>query len=463
MGQTAATRTSDEEDPVKTRIKEIVAGLAGFLRGLHAAKLALLGYLSYLVLGWLLLCVPFLQREPGVTALDNLFIATSAVSTTGLVTVSVSDSYNFFGQLVVLVLIQLGGIGYMTFGSFVILSRKKQLPAERSEVGQTVFSLPKSFRIDKFIRSVVTFTVVIEFCGALALYPIFRNAGDPQAVWSAIFHSVSSFCTAGFSLYNSSFEAYAGSFWLNAVVATLSYLGAIGFIVWVDYWRMIRGKTQQVTLTSRIIVWTTLWLTVAGTVLIFLCEPGIQTKPLEEKLMAAFFQAMTAMTTVGFNTISISEISRAVLLVLTILMLIGASPSGTGGGLKSTTFSALLGLMRSALHGGQEVRFWGHPIPLERVWTAMAALGFYLFMFVAGTFVLELTEKFEFEQTLFEAASALGTVGLSTGVTPALSAIGKLVVVFLMFCGRLGPLTFGVALFFSGPLKSDEQDNDLAV
>lgn len=452
-----------KEPVVKKQTIEIVAGFLAFLKSLHPAKLALLGYLSYLVLGWLLLCVPFLQRGQGVKPLDNLFIASSAVSTTGLTTVSVSDSYNWLGQFVVLVLIQLGGIGYMTFGSFVILCRKKDLPAERSEVGRTVFSLPKSFRIDKFIRSVVVFTLVIELCGALALYPIFRNAGESHALWSAVFHSVSSFCTAGFSLYNNSFEAYTGNFWLNAVVAMLSYLGAIGFIVCVDFWRMLRGKTKHVTLTSKIIVWTTLWLTVVGTLLIFLNEPSLQTKPLDDKLMTAFFQAMTAMTTVGFNTVSISDISRATILVLTILMVIGASPSGTGGGLKSTTFSALIGVMRSALRGDQELRFWGHVVPLERVWTAMAGLGFYIFMLVAGTYVLELTEKFEFEQTLFEAASALGTVGLSTGITPALSTIGKLVIIFLMFCGRLGPLTFGMALFFSAPLKSSEQDNDLAV
>lgn len=452
-----------EEEVVKRKIKEILTGFCAFLKGLHPAKLALLGYLSYILVGWLFLCLPFVQRSPGVAPLDNLFTATSAVSTTGLVTVSVSDCYNFLGQLVVLVLIQLGGIGYMTFGSFVILSRKTELSVERTEVGRTVFSLPKSFRIDKFIRSVIVFTLVIEFFGALALYPVFRNGGDPNALWSAIFHSVSSFCTAGFSLYNNSFEAYAGNFWLNAVVAILSYLGAIGFIVCVDYWRMLRGKVKQVTLTSKIILWSTLWLTVAGTALIFLAEPSIQGKSADEKLMASFFQAMTSMTTVGFNTISISQVSRASLLVLTVLMVIGASPSGTGGGLKSTTFSALIGVMRGVIRGDQEVRFWNRPVPLERVWMAMAGLGFYIFMLVAGTYLLELTENFEFEQGLFEAASALGTVGLSTGITSALSTIGKLVVTFLMFCGRLGPLTFGIALFFSRPLQSGEQDNDLAV
>jgi len=433
------------------------------LRNLHPAKMVLLGYLSYDVVGWLLLCLPFVQRGPGVKALDNLFIATSALSTTGLTTVSVSDCYNFLGQLIVLALIQLGGIGYMTLGSFIILSRKKELSITRAKIGEAVFSLPKSFRIDKFIRSVIMFTLVIEALGTAALYPLFRKAGDPNALWSAVFHSVSAFCTAGFSLYNSSFEAYANNFWLNVVVAILSYLGAIGFIVCVDYWRVLRGKIQAVTLTSKIILRCTLYLTVVGTALLFLFEPTLQAKPADDRLLAAFFQAMSAMTTVGFNTISIGQLSRASLLVLTILMVIGASPSGTGGGLKSTTFSALIGVMLSAIRGKQEVRFWNRPIPLERIWMAIAALGFYLLALVLGTYLLELTESFKFEQNLFEVASGLGTVGLSTGITAALSNLGRIVVTFMMFCGRVGPLTFGIALFSTPWLKHDEKDNDLAI
>lgn len=429
---------------------------------MHPAKLALLGYLSYIVLGWLLLCVPLLQQGQGVKVLDNLFTATSAVSTTGLVTVSVSDTYNFFGQLLILSLIQLGGIGYMTFGSFVILSSTTDLSEVRADVGRTVFSLPASLRIDKFIRSVVKFTLIIECAGAVALYCVLRKAGTPDAVWSAVFHSVSAFCTAGFSLYNDSFESLAGNFWLNAVIALLSYLGAIGFIVAIDAWRVLRGKVKSLTLTSKIILWSTFWLSVGGTVLLFITEPSIQTKPPEERLIAAFFQAMTSMTTVGFNTVGIAELSKASLLLVVVLMVIGASPSGTGGGLKSTTFSAIFGVMRSAMKGTQQVTFWGRPVPIERVWTAVASLGFYLATLVLGTYLLEMVEQSSFVENLFEAASALGTVGLSMGITPTLTSIGKLIIILMMFCGRLGPLTFGMALFFQKGLAVP-QDNDLAV
>ena len=432
--------------------------LAAGARGLHPAKLVFLGYVWYIAAGWLLLSLPYAQKGKGAGALDSLFIAASAVSTTGLVTVSIADSYTFLGQAVILVLIQLGGIGYMTVGSFLILSRRADLPALHSEVGRAVFSLPVSFRLDKFIRSVVRFTLAIELLGAAALYVLFRRAGVEEPLWSAVFHSVSAFCTAGFSLNNDSFERFAGDFWVNAVIAALSYLGAMGFIVCVDFWRMLRGKIREMTLTSKIILWTTFWLSAGGTALIFLTEPSIRRMPVDERLLAAFFQAMTAMTTVGFNTIPTGGLAKASVLLVVLLMVIGASPSGTGGGIKSTTFSAVLGVMRSAMHGEKEVRFWGRPIPLERIWMACASLGFYLSALLIGTYLLELTERAPFEKIIFEAASALGTVGLSMGITGELTHLGKIIVAALMFCGRVGPLTFGAALFCrrgGGPEEKD--------
>jgi trk system potassium uptake protein TrkH len=438
-------------------------GLPAFLKELHPTTQVLLGYLSYVAIGWGLLCVPWMQTGAGVGALDNLFIATSAMSTTGLTTVSIADRYNFAGQLIVMALIQLGGIGYMTFGSFVALSGRSELTPLRSQISQTVFSLPRSFRMDRFIRSVILFTVAIEAVGAGVLYVLFARAGAPRPLWNAVFHSVSAFCTAGFGLFNDSFESYAGDFWMNLTLTVLSYLGAVGFIVFVDWWRVLTGESRRMTLTSRIILWSTFWLGVAGTGLLFLCDTTLRDLPVEQRLMAAGFQAMTAQTTVGFDTVPIGTLSRGGLLVLMVLMLIGASPSGTGGGLKVTTFSAIVGVMRSALAGRQEVRFWNRVVPLERVWTAVASLGFYVTMLVAGTFLLELTEDFEFERTLFEATSALGTVGLSTGITGELSALGKLVIIFLMLCGRVGPLTFGIALFFRRATPEEDEESDLAV
>jgi len=429
---------------------------------MHPIKIVVFGYLSYIFLGWILLSLPICQSQ-NVAALDNLFIATSAVSTTGLATISISDSYSFLGELIVLILIQLGGIGYMTFGSFIILSRKKKFSHERAEISRTVFSLPKNFRIDKFIRSVIKFTLLIELIGTIFLFFIFRSNHTAKPLWSAVFHSISSFCTAGFSIYNNSFESFQNNFWLNLVVSILSYSGAIGFIVFVDIWRKIIGKINNITLTSKIILHTTLWLSIIGTVNIFLSEPSLNQLPQDERLIAAFFQTMTSITTVGFNTIPISKIARATMMTLTILMIIGASPSGTGGGLKSTTFSAMIGIMRSILKGESKVTFWRQEIPFERIWTAAASFCFYITFLILGTYLLTLTENMSFEHIVFEAASALGTVGLSMGITPALTHLGKLIITLLMFIGRLGPLTFGISLFLKQEIFFQEDDKDLAI
>ena len=289
------------------------------------------GYLSYVLFGWAMLSVPISRSVDYISPLDNLFIATSAMSTTGLATISVSDNYTIFGQLVILLLIQLGGIGYMTFGSFVILSRKTELSSVRTEISKAVFSLPKSFNITKFIRSVIIYTIVVETTGMLLLWWAFSAAGAPYPLYNAFFHSISSFCTAGFSTFNDSFMPYSDNFWILSIVSVLSYLGAIGFIVFVDFWRRFRNKASQVTLTSKIILWTTFWLSIVGTGLIFLDEPAIQSLNPAQRLLSAFFQCMTAMTTVGFNSIDVGGMSKASVLILMVLMIIGASPSGTGG------------------------------------------------------------------------------------------------------------------------------------
>jgi trk system potassium uptake protein TrkH len=310
---------------------------------------------------------------------------------------------------------------------------------------------------------VVRFTLVIEAAGAAVLYVLLRRAGEPSPLWSAVFHSISAFCTAGFSLYNDSFVRFAGDFWINLTVSVLSYLGAIGFIVCVDYWRMARGKVQSVTLTSKIIVRLTVWLTAIGTALLFLGDPQLGKLPPDERLLASFFQCMTAMTTVGFNTVDIGSLSHASILLLIVLMVVGASPAGTGGGLKTTTLSAALGVMWSSAKGEEEVRFWGRTVPPERIRMAVASAGFYLVLLVAGVYLLDLVESSSFDHNFFEAASALGTVGLSMGLTSGLSGLGQVILILLMFLGRVGPLTFGAALFLRRGEGPAVQDNDLAV
>lgn len=432
------------------------------LRTANPVRLVVLGYMSYIFMGFMLLCLPFMHKN-SVHALDNLFIATSAVSTTGLTTVTVCNDYNFWGQLVILTLIQLGGIGYMTFSSFVILSTKKYLDDRAKNIAQTVFSIPKNFKIEKFIISVISFSAIVEFVGAIGLFFVFLHAGIENPAWKAIFHSVSAFCTAGFSLFPNSFEGLANNFGLNSIIATLSLTGAMGFIVCVDIWRLIRGKVKHITLTTKVILSMTFCLLAIGGILMFLTESyggGVRS---ENRILFSFFQSMTALTTVGFNTFTVSAMSKSAIMLICILMIIGASPSGTGGGLKTTTFSAIWGLMKSTVRGDKNVRIWGAMVPEDRVRTAIATLSFYISTLVIGTYLLTVTENGTFLDIFFEAASALGTVGLSMGITTALSVLGKLIIILMMYIGRVGPLTFGTALYVKPELIFDNEKSDLAI
>lgn len=433
-----------------------------FWANLSPVRFVTLGYLVYAALGWLLLCLPF-ARSQEVPWLDNLFTSVSALSTTGLGTVSTSGAYNLFGQSIILLLIQVGGIGYMTFGSFIVLSRSGALPERRREIARTVFSVPADLQIEHLVRSVIFFTIIIEAVGAAALFFAFRHAGFDASVWTSVFHSVSAFCTAGFSLYENSLESHRGDFWINTVLGVLSYLGAIGFIVCLDAWRRVTGRSDGVTLTTKIILCSTFWLTVVGVFLFFVAEPSIQTLSADDRLLAAFFQVMAALTTVGFNSIPISQLSQASLFLLILLMVIGASPSGTGGGLKTTTFTAIVGVMRSAMKGTQCVYFWGKEIPTARVWLAMASLSFYAVSLIIGCYLLSLSETHGFEKLVFEASSALGTVGLSTGITAQLTHVGKAIIIALMFIGRIGPLAFGLSLFCGRSVPVTGVQEDLAV
>jgi trk system potassium uptake protein TrkH len=254
--------------------------------------------------------------------LDHLFSATSAVSTTGLATVSTPDTYTFFGQLVILALIQMGGIGYMTLGSFVLLARRRELPRNREHIARLAFVLPDGFQVGAFIRNVVVFTFLIESIGATGLFIAFKSAGVEQSLWQAIFHSISAFCTAGFSLFPNSLEQFASNFWVNAIITVLSVLGAVGFLVMSDLYGSWTGKRQRVTLTTRIILHATAWTLVIGCAGIFLLEPSYRELSSESHLMASFFQSMSALTTVGFNTTPIGGFAHAPVFLLLLLMIL---------------------------------------------------------------------------------------------------------------------------------------------
>jgi trk/ktr system potassium uptake protein len=432
------------------------------LRDSNPVLLVIYGYIIYIAIGTLLLIMPFAQTE-NVAFLDNVFVSASAVSTTGLSPVNISESYNVFGQGVILFLIQIGGIGYMTFSSFILLSSKKELTDERKKVCKTVFSIPKDFLIEKFLLRVILFTVVIETLGTISLFFAFRAEGVENPLWQAFFTSISAFCTAGFSLFSGNLEQFTGNFWITFIVSILSISGAIGFIVFVDLFNKYTGRTEHLSFTTRVIIRTTTLILVIGTFIVLISEGSFRDLGSGEKILAAFFQTMTAMTTVGFNTMPVASMARSVLFLTVILMIIGASPAGTGGGMKSTTLTAVIGQIRSVLTNKKQVRFWRQLVPTDRIRQANATFALYLGALFLGVYLLTLTEDAGLMETLIEAASALGTVGLSMNFTSSLTTLGKIVVILLMFMGRVGPLTFGMAIFVKNKLIWDDSKTDLAI
>ncbi|ALM20165.1 potassium transporter TrkH [Nonlabens sp. MIC269] len=437
-----------------------------FKLGLSPQRNLFYGFFTYIITGCLLLCLPWFQKQD-VSFLDNLFIATSAVSTTGLVTVSVFDSYNFFGQFVVMSLFQLGGIGYLTFTTFMLLSTTRKITHWHKRLLSCEFTLPTTIRIKDFLKSVILFTVIMELIGAILFFIAFYHDGMPfwEAVWNAIFHSISAFCTAGFSLFNSGFTEYVDDGFINFIISFLAIAGSLGFIVVTDLVLYLKDKTHKLSFTTKIIFIGFAFLLSTGFMFMYFLEPSVTALMGSERIYAAFFQTMSAMTTVGFNTVDYGIFSLPIVLVTIFLMYVGASPSGTAGGMKITTLTAVFAIMKSRLQGAREITFLGRKIPFERLYIATSSFIFYTSLIFLFTLLLSFTEDFSFEKILFEVSSALGTVGLSMGITGDLTAWGKAILIVLMFIGRLGVLTFGLAIW--SKQKHQKQvavlEDDLAV
>ena len=424
------------------------------------------GFLGYTLLGWLLLLVPWFHKT-SAPVLDHLFTATSAISTTGLTTVGVFDTYNLVGQIIVMLLFQVGGIGYMTLTTYFLLYTTKNIQHYHRRIIGAGFTMPDTIRVEDFLRSVIVFTIVMEVLGAVSFFIGFRQTGMDagQAVWFSIFHSVSAFCTAGFGLFGDSFEGYRSNGLMNATISILAIAGSLGFIVITDLWYRLTGRSKALSFTTKIVVYGFVLLLGGGTLLLRLTEPLMQLEP-GNAWLTSFFQAMTAMTTVGFNTVPTGELSLPLLLFIFFLMYLGASPSGTAGGMKITTLTAMLAVLKSRLLGEKRITFFGRLIPFERLYVATATFIFYTSLVFGFTFLLSFIEGATLERLLFEVASALGTVGLSVGVTGELSVAGKVIFIIIMFIGRVGVLTFGFALLERRRRTIDEStlvEEDLAV
>lgn len=412
----------------------------------HPYRQLSLGYFSYIIFGTLLLSIPFMTISD-VSFIDNLFTATSAISTTGLASIDIAKSYNIFGQIVILILIQLGGIGYMTMSSFIMLRLTKHFTIIKKRILEAEFSVPGNINVNNLVQSIVVFTFIFEFVGAVALYFLFLDSGASNPGWSAIFHSVSAFCTAGFSTYSDNLMQFDTNSGVNIVIMVLSYAGAMGFIVITDIWNKITTKGYTISFSTKVIVVITLILSLWGTVQLFFFEPELSRYNTYDRFLVSLFQTMSALTTVGYNTVNIANMIPISLMTTTLIMYFGASPSGTGGGLKSTTTSAVFAFVKSKLSLERDIYLCNRRIPSYRVDNALTTFILYSSILLLGSYILTATEKnTDYIQLIFEAASALGTVGLSAGVTYGLTLAGKITVIVLMYIGRVGVLTIGFAM-----------------
>ena len=415
-------------------------------------RLLIKGYFLLTLICFILLSIPFCQNS-STSIVNHLFFSVSIVSTTGLAPANFADTYSFIGQLFSLIFIQLGGVGYMALSSFIILKQFDRLPSLSARLLRMEFNLPSKYPLVTFIYSVFIFTILIEVIGAIVLYYGFKELGVDQPIWSAIFHSISAFCTAGFSLYGDSMASFQDNNLITNTILVLSLLGSIGFIVLLDFWLRLIRKRKTLTLTSKIIILSTFFFWMSASVLLFISDPILFDQEWQG-FKIAIFQSISAHTTVGFNNYDIGLIGLPGTFVLIVIMIIGASPAGTGGGIKTTSITALVAVLISILKRRKHVTFLNKEIPASNIYLAISSAIFYNIILILGTWMVLNIEQNNFTMSaiLFEVSSALSTVGLSTGISQNLSDVSKLLIALLMFIGRLGVLTFGLALISKAPL-----------
>ena len=419
-------------------------------RRLSSFQIIILGFAGVILLGALLLMLPISTTAGGVTPFnETLFTATSAVCVTGLVVQDTGSYWSAFGQAVILTLIQIGGLGVVTVAaSLALLSGRKISLMQRSTM-QDAISAPQVGGIVRLTRFILRGTFLIELLGALAVLPVFCRDYGWRGVWMAIFHSISAFCNAGFDILGTesnrypSLTGYAGSPVINITIMLLIVIGGIGFLTWDDIcenkWQLHRYRMQ-----SKVILVTTGLLIFLPAVFFFFSD--FSALPAENRLLASFFQSVTPRTA-GFNTVNLSAMSSASQGVMILLMLIGGSPGSTAGGMKTTTLAVLLANAVATFRQRDSAQFFGRRVDCSAVKTAATILMMYLVLFFGGAVFISAYENLSLSTCLYETASAVGTVGLTLGITPQLHITSQMVLITLMYLGRVGGLTLIYAAF----------------
>lgn len=416
---------------------------------LTSFRTILLGFLVLIAVGALLLSLPIAVRdgEP-VPFINALFTAASAACVTGLVTYDTALKWSLFGKCVILLLIQIGGLGVVTAAVSAMLAAGKRIGLMSRITMQDAVSAPQVGGIIRFTQFFIKGTLLFEGFGAILLYPVFlKDFGPLRGLGYAVFHSISAFCNAGFDLMGidgpfSSLTRYAGNVWVNAVIMFLIIIGGIGFLTWEDLCST-RFRFRPLRVQTKLILVGTVVLIAVPFLYLVLLE--FRHLPLQERILLSLFQAVTPRTA-GFNTADYGSMSENGLLLTILLMLTGGAPGSTAGGMKITTIAVISISANTFLNRREYINAFGRRIADDTVHNAMSLLTLYISLMIGGTFVIAAIEQLPVLPVMFECASALGTVGLSTGITPGLSEVSKLILISFMYFGRVGALTLAYAM-----------------
>jgi len=420
---------------------------------LAPAQVVLLSFGGWILLGSLILILP-VSAAPGksIAYIDALFMATSATCVTGLSTISLPDQFSIFGQMVMLILAQVGGLGIMTLSSSMALIMGKNLQMREQVIMQDVLDTSSSEELLGLIVDIIRYTFVIEFVGAMVLTIGFYQEGFEigQALYFGFYHGIMAFCNAGYALFNNNLEDFKFEPLISMTIAFLIIFGGIGFSVMKDIFMTLKNKKsfRHLSVHTKIVLSVNTLLLAFGTIYLFFGEflHAFETMSMWERFQVSFFQSVTPRTA-GFNTINLNALHPHSLYMLIILMFIGASPGSTGGGVKTTTFAVLLQSVTATLKGKFDVEFFERRIPAATVVKSIAIFIISLIVVSGGVLIMmRLEPDKSFLALFFEVTSAFGTVGLSLGITPFLTMLGKFTMVVLMFVGRVGPLTLVLAV-----------------
>ncbi len=435
---------------------ELVVSRWGSLR-LSRPQLVVFSFLAVIGLGTLGLSLPKATVSPdGIGLIDTIFTATSAVCVTGLTVINVAQDLSTLGQGFLLALIQLGGLGLMTFTAFFSLILGRDLSLRGELVLRDTLDVRTVGRITSLVIGILTITIIAEGIGTILLFVSWPTdlPSTAHGIFWSLFHSVSAFSNAGFSLLpTNDFSIYRGAFVVNYTLMALIVVGGVGFFVIQNLLRVSPwgGGTDQkrprLTLHTKLVLTITAVLILIGATLFFTLERNASMAgyTIGEQITASLFQAVTSRTA-GFSTVPISQLTYSAAFLLMILMFIGASPGSTGGGVKTSTIGILLGTIRSILKGRTETEIFNRTIPQDQVNRALAVIFIAFGVISASVFALVIVEGRPFIDVLFETISAFGTVGLSRGMTSELSSAGKVILIFTMLAGRIGPLTLALAI-----------------